>query len=128
VEATEDGAREPEAKPGEAKEPSPSNAERFLAEVKAKTDRRAREADYRDRGFWTGVGVMGLVGWSVILPAVAGAYAGILLDRALELDRIFSGLLAMAGLGLGCWNAWRMVRKVLRSHGEEETEAGEKGE
>ena len=101
-------------------DPSSPKSERFLSAVKTRADRRELEAGYRDRGFWTGVGVMGLVGWSVILPAVLGAYLGILLDRQLSLHRIFSGIFVVVGLCLGCWNAWRMVHKVLKPHHEEE--------
>ncbi|MHC4597528.1 MAG: AtpZ/AtpI family protein [Planctomycetota bacterium] len=103
------------AEPGEGHLPS-AKGERLLDELKARTLRREREAGYRDRGFWTGVGVMGLVGWSVILPAVLGAYLGVLLDRELGLERTFSGGFALLGLCGGCWNAWRMVRKVLQPH------------
>lgn len=99
----------------------PCGSDKLLGEVRERLERKEREEGYRDRGFWVGVGVMGVVGWSVILPAVAGAFLGLWIDRKLGLQAVFSGLLAMIGLVVGCWNAWRMIQKVLRHREEEET-------
>ncbi len=107
------------------REESTQRSDRFLTDLEKRCRRKAKEARYRDRGFWKGVGVMGLVGWSVILPAVIGGFLGLWIDRQLEIKSTFSGLLAMLGLGIGCWNAWRMVSKVLRHDEEVEKEAEE---
>ncbi|MHC5038113.1 MAG: AtpZ/AtpI family protein [Planctomycetota bacterium] len=112
----------PEGK-GNSGETPPGRDARLLREIEMRSARKKREAEYRDRGFWTGVGVMGLVGWSVILPAVLGAYLGLWIDRELGLSRIFSGGLALLGLCAGCWNAWRMVRKVLKPRRDVEGES-----
>lgn len=104
----------------------PNKSERLAEEVRHRAERRSREAAYRERGFWVGVGTMGLIGWSVVLPAVLGGFFGIWLDGKLGTRRTFSGVLAVAGLCLGCWNAWRMVRNVLDQDDPEP--AGETGE
>lgn len=60
---------------------------------------------------WQGVGVFGLVGWSVALPAVLGALLGGWLDRTHPAGRSWTLIFLVAGLMLGCWNAGRWVAR-----------------
>lgn len=78
--------------------------------------RIARHADRKLAGrragtpeLWFGLGMLGLVGWSVALPAVGGALAGAWLDRAHPGRVPWTILGLVAGLALGLANAWRWV-------------------
>jgi ATP synthase protein I len=64
------------------------------------------------RSVWAGFGFFGLIGWSVVVPTLGGAALGGWLDRSFEnSDRSWTLTLLLAGLVLGCLNAWRWVAK-----------------
>lgn len=79
--------------------------------VGAKEARKLRARRDGGRSVWFGLGMMGLVGWSVALPALAGVALGAWLDR--RWPGSVSWTLALLGLGvaLGCFNAWHWVRR-----------------
>ena len=58
-----------------------------------------------------GLGMMGLVGWSVVVPTLLGAAAGIWIDRHDPGQMSWTLALLVAGLVLGCFNAWNWVAK-----------------
>lgn len=61
--------------------------------------------------FWRSLSVLGTVGWSIALPAVAGAWLGHRLDLRLESGVRFTLMLLVAGVMLGSVIAWRVVRE-----------------
>ncbi len=54
---------------------------------------------------------MGLIGWSVVIPTLLGAALGIWLDRHFPGSHSWTLALLVAGLVIGCFNAWRWVAK-----------------
>jgi ATP synthase protein I len=79
-----------------------------------KAERKLRARDEGDRGILFGLGMFGLVGWSVAIPTVAGIALGLWLDAALG-DRVSWTLtLLFVGVVLGCVNAWFWVRRESR--------------
>lgn len=60
---------------------------------------------------WFGLGMMGLIGWSVVVPTLLGAALGLWLDARHAGQHSWTLTLLVAGLVLGCWNAWRWVTK-----------------
>lgn len=62
-------------------------------------------------GIWFGLGMMGLIGWSVTVPALLGLGLGVWLDRRYPGAHAWTLALFVAGLTLGCFNAWRWVAK-----------------
>lgn len=90
---------------------------------KAARKLRARKQD--DTGVWFGLGMMGLIGWSITVPTLLGAGLGIWLDKHHPASHSWTLALLMAGLVLGCWNAWRWVAKeeqAMRTSQETEHE------
>lgn len=83
----------------------------FADQVGAKADRLLRAKRHPPQGVWFGLGMMGLIGWSIVIPTVAGALLGIWLDARHHGGRSWTLALLMAGLALGCANAWRWVAK-----------------
>ncbi|MDB2330384.1 AtpZ/AtpI family protein [Alteromonas sp.] len=74
----------------------------------------ARKLKARRRGsqrVWFGLGMMGLIGWSVTIPTLLGATLGIYLDRQYPDQRSWTLALLMAGLTMGCLNAWHWIVK-----------------
>ncbi len=86
----------------------------FVRGVGTSTARKLRARRHRGASALSGLGVMGLVGWSVALPALAGAAVGLWLDRRHPDGRSWTLALLVAGLCLGCFNAWRWVSREAR--------------
>ena len=57
-------------------------------------------------------GIVGTVGWMVVLPALAGIALGRYLDTHLNGGIFWTLSLLMLGLTLGCAAAWRHVKEV----------------
>jgi ATP synthase protein I len=94
---------------GEKKE-KPSRLQPSLAEeVGAKASRKLKARRKRPSGVWYGLGMMGLVGWSVATPTVLGAALGLWLDKRYPSPHSWTLTLLIIGLIVGCLTAWRWV-------------------
>lgn len=95
-----------------------------LAETLGEREQRKLEARRRRRGVWFGLGVFGIVGWSVAIPMLAGIALGVLLDA--RVPRAFSWTLALllAGLALGCVNAWYWLNQQAQEIRRERSAGG----
>ena len=71
-------------------------------------------------GVWYGLGMMGLIGWSVAIPTLLGAALGLWLDKQHWSDRSWTLALLVAGLTIGCLNAWLWVSKEQNAMLEDE--------
>ncbi len=102
-----------------------SKAEPTLADqVGAKATRKLK-ARNSTQGVWFGLGMMGLIGWSVVVPTLLGAALGIWLDKHHPGRHAWTLALLVAGLALGCLNAWFWVakeEKAMRDESEDDHE------
>lgn len=99
---------------------SVSKVDPTLAEqVGAKAARKLKAQRNATPGVWFGLGLMGVVGWSVVVPTLLGAALGLWLDRSYPGGRAWTLALLMAGLTLGCLNAWHWVSKEDQAMREE---------
>ncbi|MEO5715824.1 MAG: AtpZ/AtpI family protein [Luteolibacter sp.] len=108
-------------------EPSESAAKReasLAAQIGAKAARKLK-ARRSDHGVWFGLGMMGLVGWSVVVPTLLGAALGVWLDGHHPGAHSWTLALLVAGLVLGCVNAWHWVAKEDRAMREEQEDDDE---
>ena len=99
----------------------------LAAQVGAKALRKQRSRRRGPTGVWFGLGMMGIVGWSVVVPTLAGAALGRWIDSVFPGPRSWTLALLMAGLVLGCFNAWYWVRKedqAMAQEAQEEKEVG----
>ena len=83
-------------------------------EIGRKAERKLRARGQADRGVWFGLGMFGLVGWSVAVPTVAGAALGIWLDAQLGGRISWTLTFLFIGVGIGCLIAWYWVKKESR--------------
>jgi ATP synthase protein I len=90
----------------------------FSREIGAKAARKLR-ARKSTQGAWFGLGMMGLIGWSVVVPTLAGAALGIWLDNRHPGIHSWMLTLLIAGLAIGCLNAWHWVDKEDKAIREE---------
>ena len=86
----------------------------FAGEISAKAARKIK-ARKSTQGVWFGLGMMGLVGWSVVVPTLLGAALGIWLDNHHPGKHPWTLSLLVVGLVLGCLNAWHWVAKEDRA-------------
>ena len=83
----------------------------FEEMIRTKRRRIERARRERDRSFWRHLGLIGVVGWSVSVPALLGALLGRWLDGKYGTDYRFTLGLIVLGLGVGMANAWRSVKR-----------------
>ena len=91
----------------------------FVALVSAKAGRKQKARDNPAPGIWFGLGMMGLIGWSVVVPTLLGAMLGLWLDGNFPRSHSWTLALLVGGLILGCANAWHWVSRQDRATQEE---------
>jgi ATP synthase protein I len=97
----------------------------FVREVAAKAARKLRVQREGKQGVWFGLGMSGLIGWSVAVPTLLGALLGLWLDRHHPGAHSWTLMLLVIGLVIGCANAWHwMVQedKAMQSEPEDKDE------
>jgi ATP synthase protein I len=86
----------------------------FIRQVGVKETRKLQAQRKAMRTVWFGLGMMGLVGWSVAVPTLLGAALGIWLDKRYPGVHSWTLTLLIIGLAIGCLNAWYWVAKEDR--------------
>ncbi|ARO87905.1 F0F1 ATP synthase subunit [Nitrosospira lacus] len=71
---------------------------------------------------WSGLGMIGLVGWSVAVPTLLGAALGIWLDKSYPARFSWTLTMLLIGMIIGCLNAWHWVAKEDSVTHEEQEE------
>lgn len=89
--------------------------DRFTREIAAKSARKRRALDKGRTGVWYGLGMSGLVGWSIVAPTVGGAMLGLWLDARYPGGHSWTLALLMAGLVIGGANAWHWVAREQKA-------------
>ncbi len=82
----------------------------FSDDIGAKAQRKMR-ARKSKHNVWFGLGMMGLIGWSIVIPTLLGAGLGWWIDHRFPTKHTWTLSLLIAGLILGCWNAWQWISK-----------------
>ena len=90
------------------------NGDALARQVGAKADRKLKARRDPTPGVWFGLGMMGLIGWSVVIPTLLGAALGLWLDRHHPAAHAWTLALLAAGHAIGCLNAWHWVAKEER--------------
>lgn len=90
--------------------PSSKRTASFAEKVGAKATRKL-EAQQSPPSVWMGLGMMGLIGWSVVVPTLLGAGLGLWLDARHTSEDSWTLALLVAGLVFGCVNVWRWIAR-----------------
>lgn len=88
--------------------------EQLAARVQRDAERRLKAREARHRTAWFGLGMFGLVGWSVAIPTLGGIALGLWLDARWPGRPSWTLTFMLIGVGLGCLNAWYWVRQESR--------------
>ena len=79
-------------------------------QIGIKSDRKIK-ARNQPQNIWFGLGMFGMVGWSVAIPSLLGIGLGVWIDSQLESKYSWTLMLLIIGVALGCFNAWCWISK-----------------
>jgi ATP synthase protein I len=100
---------------------------RFTRSVGIQEKRKLRAQRRKARSIWLGLGTLGIIGWSVAVPALIGVGIGLWIDGHFPSRYSWTLMLLLIGVIVGCLNAWhwvaaeeREIRKEKENHNEHE--------
>lgn len=99
--------------------------ENLSQQLDAKVARKLKAQGKNHRTIWSGLGMMGLIGWSVAVPTLLGAALGVWIDTNYPSPHSWTLMSLLLGMILGCGNAWRWVEKedkIMREDHEAQDE------
>jgi ATP synthase protein I len=87
----------------------------FRRQVAATETRRIKARLHPAPSAWLGLGMIGLIGWSVTIPTLLCVALGMWLDHRYPGKHNWTLALLAVGLAVGCLSAWRWVVNEARS-------------
>ncbi len=87
----------------------PENNHGPLIRGVARRRRHQKAAAEGERSFFRSLGIIGGLGWMIVLPMLGGLGLGRWLDGRFGSGIMWTGALLLAGLGFGCRLAWRRI-------------------
>jgi len=94
----------------------------FIEKIERKEKRKLRAQRKKGQAIWFGLGLFGVIGWSVMVPTLIGIAVGIWADRKWPSQISWTLTFLFIGIILGCLNAWYWVekeRKLIEEENEE---------
>lgn len=88
----------------------------FQKSVRKKSRRKIEVRGKDRRGLLYGLGMFGLVGWSVAIPTLLLLALGIWIDSTYDSPYSWTLMMLVLGIMVGCWNAWYWVQHESESH------------
>ena len=86
----------------------------FQRQIANKSDRKLK-ARREAKNLWIGLGMFGMVGWSVAIPSLLGIGLGVWIDTHIQSKYSWTLMLLVIGVALGCFNAWYWIAKESQS-------------
>jgi ATP synthase protein I len=103
-----------------------SSHKSFSRRVGAEEMRKLRAQRGKFGSIWLGLGMLGLIGWSVAVPTLVGIALGIWIDRHYPSQYSWTLMLLIIGLSAGCLQVWHWIareeREIRKEQEEEKTE------
>ena len=84
----------------------------FTRQIGSKESRRIKGKKHKNETVWFGLGIIGVVGWSVAIPTLIGIALGLWIDRTWPSRFSWVLMLLILGVALGSVNAWYWVKKA----------------
>ena len=94
----------------------------FSRQVGAQAARKLKAQRGATKSIWFGLGMSGLIGWSVTVPTLIGAALGIWVDKHYPSTYSWTLMLLLMGLIIGCFNAWHWVDSEYKEMQEDPDE------
>ncbi|MBK5246187.1 MAG: AtpZ/AtpI family protein [Peptostreptococcaceae bacterium] len=90
----------------------------YSRHIERKTSLKLKARRENKAPVWFGLGMMGMIGWSIVLPTLLGIALGRWLDVNHSGSYSWTLMLLAAGLALGCLNAWHWIKKEEKAINE----------
>ncbi len=87
----------------------PDNHEKLSDAVKTRQERRERWQREGERSIGQNLAMIGVLGWTIVLPTLLGLFAGRWLDRQFHMGIFWTLGLLVVGLTIGCMLAWKRM-------------------
>ncbi|EOR96669.1 H(+)-transporting ATP synthase [Arcticibacter svalbardensis MN12-7] len=87
------------------------DADSFKRLISEKENRKLKALAENKRAEWFGLGMFGMIGWSVAVPTFLGTIGGIWLDKNYPQSFSWTLTCLISGLLAGCLIAWNWVIK-----------------
>mgnify|MGYP001799567236 CR=1 FL=1 len=84
----------------------------MVAEVRLRGERQKRWLRDGDGSVARRLAQIGVLGWITVIPMLIGIFAGRWLDGRFNSGIFSTAPLLMPGAALGCWSAWRWVKRA----------------
>ena len=97
----------------------------FSKAVHIREKRKLTARKKREDRFWFGLGMFGIVGWSVAVPAVLCIFLGVWIDVTWPGQYSWTLMLLIIGIILGCVNAWIWINRQRESIKKERENSGD---
>ena len=94
----------------------------FSRQVGAQAARKLKARRVAPKSVWFGLGMSGLVGWSVTIPTVIGAALGVWVDKQYTSRYSWTLMFLLMGVIIGCLNAWLWVQSEYKEMQEDPDE------
>src|SRR6266481_426302 len=94
----------------------------IIHQVGVKQKRMLKAKHGKGRGIWLGLGMLGLIGWSVAVPALLGIALGIWIDNHFPSRYSWTLMLLLIGVVIGCVSVWHWVANEYREIRKEREE------
>ena len=85
--------------------------QRLDEEVRHHRERRDRAQREGGRSIGQDLALVGVIGWTLVIPALLGIYAGRALDRRFGSGVFWTLGLLVAGVAVGCVLAWQRLNR-----------------
>lgn len=86
----------------------------FTKSIEQQAKRKIKARQDGRHSIWFGLGMFGLIGWSVTIPTLAGIALGLWIDKRWPGEISWTLMLMFVGVVLGCFNAWRWIGEERR--------------
>lgn len=91
----------------------PREAQDKLAEAAGRAaERREKGKRNPEPSLGARLGQIGILGWTTIVPILAGLMLGRWLDRILGAGIVFAAAFLFLGAAVGLWAAWRWMQRT----------------
>ena len=88
-----------------------SPEEKMIDKISSDANKKI-ESRKKGKEIMFGLGVFGIVGFSIAIPTLLGILLGTYLDGRTDSSVSFTITFMLVGLTMGCFNAWRWVKQT----------------
>ena len=92
-----------------------STEEELLEKIKKDSTKKIKSQEEGSEIMF-GLGLFGIIGWSISIPTVMGIALGVFLDKKFTQSFSWTLTLLFAGIVLGSFNAWHWIEEKTRDN------------